>query len=151
MNRDTGTNTQWYKYDQLCMYRIVQTLWVHLHRHTWRHGEVQKCRRDETRIWNCNDFGCFGFLIPNSWTTFKVAKVVGSGTVCWTRLRPDTFSDTGISLNNAALLTVPNQAASGETYLCTATGCQLLWDSCEFQCCGPGIFQGQQGPKILVV
>ena len=36
-----------------------------------------------------------------------------------------------MSLKNA-FLTVPNEAASGETYLCTATGCQLLWDSSEF-------------------
>ena len=55
-----------------------------------------------------------------------------------------------MSLKNA-FLTVPNEAASGETYLCTATGCQLLWDSSEFHGSGPGIFRGQQGLKVLFV
>ena len=89
--------------------------------YTDTHEDMRKCRntggmKPESEIATALDI----FVIPASnscWTTFKVAKVVGSGKVCWTRLRPNTFSDTGISLNNAALLTVPNQAAFGETYL----------------------------------
>ena len=39
---DTGTNTQWYKYDQLCMYRIVQTYYGYTYIDT--HEDMGKCR-----------------------------------------------------------------------------------------------------------